>query len=121
MNIRICARSSRSSIAVRSPRPPSRLASSQPAVTMQLQALESELGTILLDRRYRRVDLTEAGCALEPHARRIIAEVERARGELVGLSGEVGGVLEIAASTTPGVYVVPGCLAHSLLHTLASV
>ena len=83
---------------------------SQPAVTMQLQVLESELGTILLDRRYRRVDLTEAGCALEPHARRITAEVERARGELVGLSGEVGGVLQIAASTTPGAYVVPRVL-----------
>ena len=83
---------------------------SQPAVTMQLQGLEADLGTTLLDRRYRRIDLTEAGRALEPHARHVLAEVEGAREELASLSGEVGGELEIAASTTPGVYVVPRVL-----------
>lgn len=80
---------------------------SQPAVTMQLQALESELGAKLLDRRYRRIDLTESGRALEPHARRVLSEVQTARKELQSLSGEVSGALEIAASTTPGVYVIP--------------
>jgi DNA-binding transcriptional LysR family regulator len=83
---------------------------SQPAVTMQLQTLEADIGTTLLDRRYRRIDLTEAGRALEPHARKVLAEVESARKELTGLSGAVTGVLEIAASTTPGVYVIPRVL-----------
>ena len=83
---------------------------SQPAVTMQVQSLESDLGVTLLDRRYRRIDLTEAGRLLEPHARRTLAEVDSARDEIEQLSGEVGGRLEIAASTTPGAYVVPRLL-----------
>jgi DNA-binding transcriptional LysR family regulator len=83
---------------------------SQPAVTMQVQSLEADLGVTLLDRRYRRIDLTEAGRVLEPHARRTVAEVDGARDEIEQLAGEVGGRLEIAASTTPGAYVIPGML-----------
>ncbi|MBI5231262.1 MAG: LysR family transcriptional regulator [Coriobacteriales bacterium] len=83
---------------------------SQPAVTMQVQALESDVGATLLDRRYRRVDLTEAGRALMPYARRILDELEEAREEITSLTGVVTGRLHIAASTTPGVYVVPRLL-----------
>lgn len=83
---------------------------SQPAVTMQMQALESDIGATLLDRRYRRVDLTEAGRALLPHARRVIEQLESARDEISALSGTVTGRLTIAASTTPGVYVIPRLL-----------
>jgi DNA-binding transcriptional LysR family regulator len=83
---------------------------SQPAVTMQIQALEAALGTALLDRRYRRVDLTEAGKVLLPHARSIVEQIEDARTEISALSGTVSGHVTIAASTTPGVYVVPRLL-----------
>ena len=95
---------------------------SQPAVTMQIQALETELGATLLDRRYRRIDLTEAGHILEPHARRTVSEIDGARSEIDQLSGEVGGTLCIAASTTPGVYVVPRLLgAFACKHPLVKV
>lgn len=80
---------------------------SQPAVTMQIQALEGELGSALLERRYRRVDLTEAGRVLLPVAQRVLAELQATREEITGLEGQVTGHLVIAASTTPGVYVVP--------------
>jgi len=83
---------------------------SQPAVTMQIQALEAVLGTTLLDRRYRRVDLTEAGRSLLPHARSILEQIDDAREEISALSGSVSGHITIAASTTPGVYVVPRLL-----------
>lgn len=82
----------------------------QPAVTMQIQGLESELGVTLLDRRYRRVDLTEAGTALLPYARKILEELEEARTEIEAMSGRVTGHLDIAASTTPGQYVLPRLL-----------
>ncbi len=87
---------------------------SQPAVTMQVQGLESDLGATLLDRRYRRVDLTEAGRTLLPHARRVLAQLETAKDEIVALSGIVTGRLSIAASTTPGVYVIPRLLGSFL-------
>ncbi len=83
---------------------------SQPAVTMQVQALEAAVGATLLDRRYRRVDLTEAGRTLLPHARQVLDQLESAKNELAELSGTVTGRLAIAASTTPGVYVIPRLL-----------
>ena len=83
---------------------------SQPAVTMQIQALEADAGATLLDRRYRRIDLTEAGRTLLPYAHRVLAEVESAREDIAALSGAVSGHLSIAASTTPGVYVIPRLL-----------
>lgn len=83
---------------------------SQPAVTMQMQSLESDVGATLLDRRYRRIDLTEAGRALLPHARRVLEQLDSARREIDALSGTVTGRLTIAASTTPGVYVIPRLL-----------
>lgn len=83
---------------------------SQPAVTMQIQALEAELGTSLLDRRYRRVDLTEAGRTLLPVAQRVLSSLETVREDIAALEGQVTGHLVIAASTTPGVYVIPRLL-----------
>jgi DNA-binding transcriptional LysR family regulator len=83
---------------------------SQPAVTMQLQSLESEAGATLLDRRYRRIEPTEAGRALLPHAERILAEIAAARSELEHLGDRVTGRLDIAGSTTPGDYVIPPLL-----------
>ncbi len=80
---------------------------SQPAVTMQIQSLESELGSTVLDRRYRRVDLTEAGKILLPVAQRVLGELQSMREAIAGLDGQVTGHLVIAASTTPGVYVIP--------------
>lgn len=83
---------------------------SQPAVTMQIQSLEADVGATLLDRRYRRVDLTEAGRILLRFAERVLEEVAEARDEIGALSGTVSGHLAIAASTTPGVYVIPRIL-----------
>jgi DNA-binding transcriptional LysR family regulator len=83
---------------------------SQPAVTMQVQALEAELGVTLLDRQYRRVELTEAGSALLPYAMRVLSDLEEAREVVAGLSGRVTGHLLLSASTTPGQYVLPNLL-----------
>lgn len=83
---------------------------SQPAVTMQIQSLESDVAATLLDRRYRKVDLTEAGRVLLPHARAILSQVDAARDEIETLAGTVTGRLTLAASTTPGQYVLPRLL-----------
>lgn len=83
---------------------------SQPAVTMQIRALEEDLNAVLLDRRYRKIDLTEAGKELLVRARRIFVELEGVRTSISALSGTVSGHLSIAASTTPGDYVLPALL-----------
>lgn len=87
---------------------------SQPAVTMQVQNLESDINQSLLDRRYRRIELTEAGKVLVPYAREMLAESEAARAEINALSGEVSGPLHIALSTTPGDYIIPRLLGEFL-------
>lgn len=87
---------------------------SQPAVTMQVQNLESDIGESLLDRRYRRVELTEAGKVLAPYAREMLKEADRARADIAGLAGEVAGKMHIALSTTPGDYIIPRMLGEFL-------
>ncbi|HEX9093960.1 MAG TPA: selenium metabolism-associated LysR family transcriptional regulator [Coriobacteriia bacterium] len=89
---------------------------SQPAVTMQIQGLEADLGVTLLERRYRRVEMTEAGRTLLPYARVVLGQLEAAREEIEHLAGSVGGHLLLAASTTPGQYVLPRLLG-TFLHT----
>lgn len=55
-----------------------RLGIAQPPLSQQIQQLEGRLGTRLLDRSRRKVELTDAGRALLDDARRILADVQRA-------------------------------------------
>ena len=87
---------------------------SQPAVTMQVQALEADLGVTLLDRAYRKIGLTESGESLLPHARAVLAELEAAREDLERLAHTVTGRLSVVASTAPGQYLLPRLLAEFL-------
>jgi DNA-binding transcriptional LysR family regulator len=85
-----------------------RLGVTQPAVSLQVRSLEKRLGRKLLDRSGRRVELTEAGLALYRGAQRMLALEGQLIDELdVGAEGELGGTLEVGASTGPGSTVVP--------------
>jgi DNA-binding transcriptional LysR family regulator len=55
-----------------------RLHLSQPPLSMQIKALESEIGTQLLERSRRKVELTPAGSVFLHEAREILARVEQA-------------------------------------------
>jgi len=83
---------------------------SQPAVSMQVQALEEELGLRLLDRLPRRVVPTAAGEVLFDYARRLLALQEEATQALAELKGLRVGSLRVAASPTIGNYLLPGIL-----------
>ena len=83
-----------------------RLGVTQPAVSLQIRALEKRLGTQLLDRSGRRVEPTEAGTRLYRNAQRLLAVEEQLLDELTGDAG-LSGRLELGASTGPGGSVVP--------------
>ena len=79
----------------------------QPAVTLQIKALEEELGVPLFDRTENRVVLTEAGRILLKHAKKVEALTAAARHELARLVGEEEGDLSAGASTTISQYLLP--------------
>src|SRR5215210_5364103 len=80
-----------------------RLGVTQPAVSLQVRALEKRLGAQLLDRSGRRVAPTEAGLRLYRGAQRLLALEEQLVAEVaVDGESELGGTLEIGASTGPG-------------------
>lgn len=80
-----------------------RLGVTQPAVSLQIRALEKRLGTQLLDRSGRRVEPTEAGMRLYRGAQRLLALEDQVVTEVAGAGGEeLGGTFEIGASTGPG-------------------
>src|SRR5947208_12693019 len=78
-----------------------------------ISELESELGKQLFFRRGRRrlVTATEAGRVFEQFAAGAVSAVEGARQALADLDGLAHGSLLIGASTTPGLYVMPGIVA----------
>jgi DNA-binding transcriptional LysR family regulator len=80
-----------------------RLGVTQPAVSLQVRALEKRLGTQLLDRSGRRVEPTEAGLRLYQGAQRLLSLEEEIVNELAeDATGDLGGTFAIGASTGPG-------------------
>ncbi|HET7760134.1 MAG TPA: selenium metabolism-associated LysR family transcriptional regulator [Gaiellaceae bacterium] len=104
-----------------------RLGVTQPAVSLQVRALEKRLGTQLLDRSGRRVEPTEAGAKLYRSAQRLLALEDEIVAELADeATGELTGTLEIGASTGPGGVVLSTLLCrfaelHPQLHVALSV
>jgi DNA-binding transcriptional LysR family regulator len=104
-----------------------RLGVTQPAVSLQIRALEKRLGRQLLDRSGRRVEPTEAGRRLYRSAQRLLAVEEQLLAEVAG--GEeaaLSGTLDIGASTGPGGTVLPRILCdfherHPEVHVVLSV
>jgi DNA-binding transcriptional LysR family regulator len=85
-----------------------RLGVTQPAVSLQVRALEKRLGTQLLDRSGRRVEPTEAGRRLYRGAQRLLQLEEQLVDEIAAEGdGEVTGELSLGASTGPAAIVVP--------------
>lgn len=85
-----------------------RLGVTQPAVSLQIRALEKRLGTQLLDRSGRRVEPTEAGRRLYRGAQRMLALEEQLVSDVASTSeGDLAGDLVLGASTGPAAIVVP--------------
>lgn len=82
----------------------------QPAVSLQIKALEEDLDVQLFDRTGRRPRLTAAGVLLAKYAQKSGEILELAGYEVSSLGGNGAGRLSLGASTTIAQYVLPALL-----------
>lgn len=82
----------------------------QPTISSHIQNLEKELGTVLLNRFSKKVTLTTAGEILYKYALDIINKRELAVFSLESFKGKIEGFLDIACSTIPAQYLLPGLI-----------
>ena len=79
----------------------------QPAVSLQIKALEEELGTPLFHRRGRGVTPTQAGSRLYGRAREVLATLRSARNEVAGIAGALGGTLVLGVTDAAATGILP--------------
>src|SRR4030088_2901609 len=84
----------------------------QPAVSAQIRRLETELGTVLLQRPPRRVALTYAGELLLARARTVLDQLDGARADLDELAAVLGGHLRLGATPVLAPTALPRSLAR---------
>lgn len=83
----------------------------QPSVSRAIRVLEEELGTSLFHRMTGNVALTPAGETLLPWARRVLADVDGATGEVRELADLRRGRLAIGATPSLTITLLPPALA----------
>ncbi|CAD6544943.1 HTH-type transcriptional activator CmpR [Paraburkholderia hiiakae] len=84
-----------------------RLCVAQPVVTAHLRGLETKLGVSLVKRVGRNIGLTEAGERVYKWANDVLTRTREMERELSGLEDGAAGRAVIAASMTPGSYLLP--------------
>jgi LysR family transcriptional regulator, transcriptional activator of the cysJI operon len=96
----------------------------QPAVTLQIKALEEDVGVRLFDRAAGRVSLTSQAEILLRYAQEL-AIAAKAEQDLASAYGRASGTLELGVSTTIAQYILPRLIAaflaeNSVYFSLAS-
>jgi DNA-binding transcriptional LysR family regulator len=86
---------------------------SQPSVSARIKALEEELDAILFDRSHpRELALTAEGILFMDYAQKMLNLHEAALAELAPGTRRLAGTVRMAASTVPGIYLLPPLLAR---------
>ncbi|MCG7303794.1 LysR substrate-binding domain-containing protein [Pseudoglutamicibacter albus] len=79
-----------------------RLHIAQPVLSQTIARLEKELGTTLLNRTTRKVELTDAGAYLNREARRVLADVDSMFAGVRNIAGGSAGIIRIGFTGTTG-------------------
>jgi len=82
----------------------------QSSASEHLRLLETAAGQRLVERNGRGSRLTESGRVLAASASQALGALAAGEEELNALAGLDAGTIHIGASTTPGVYLLPGTL-----------
>lgn len=84
----------------------------QPTISTHISTLEKELGTRLLDRRGRTVEMTPQGRKFYKYAVEMVNTRELAVGALNDSGDEIEGILELQTSSIPGLTFLPEMLSR---------
>jgi len=87
---------------------------SQPTVSVQMAALERELGVALFERQSRGIALTPAGKILKRYAEDILMLKDQALAAMSRYKHDISGRLRVIASTVPADYILPGVVSRFL-------
>lgn len=79
----------------------------QPTVSNNVQSLEKELGTVLINRNNKRITVTEEGELLYSYAVNMLNMRDQATCEIGKLKERICGNLELSSSTIPQQYILP--------------
>lgn len=85
---------------------------SHPNVSSQIQSLEEELGTKLVDSSSNRLELTQSGEIYYEYAKQILLLKDKAKQEIKRISNVIAGNLKVGASFTIGEYILPFVVAE---------
>lgn len=77
----------------------------QSAVSQHVMALEAELGTKLIDRSAKPLQLTESGELFYSHAKSIIKEAQAVKDDIASLTSELQGTLRVGVGSFIGPFV----------------
>lgn len=86
----------------------SRLYLTQPAISLQVKALEKEIGEKLFDRVGRSIRLTHTGSLLLRHVEELIAKLEETQRVVDEIKNLKRGRVSLGASDTTNMYFLPG-------------
>src|SRR5262249_34138881 len=87
-----------------------RLFLTQPAISLQVKALEKELGERLFDRFGRSIRLTHAGSVLYNQVEVLVGKLDEIQRTVVELKKLERGKLSLGASDTTSIYFLPSLL-----------
>lgn len=82
----------------------------QPAVSKRIKNLEQKLNSKLIDRKGKKITLTQAGTALLPRAQKILSDMDECQQAISDLSGRTMGSLSLATSHHIGLHRLPPVL-----------
>lgn len=79
----------------------------QPTISNNIQNLEKELNTTLLDRKSKTITLTDSGKSFYKYAVELINIRDQAKLNIMGHSDKIEGEIEINASSIPEEHILP--------------
>lgn len=80
---------------------------SQPALSIQIKRLESQIDQKLFYRIGNKIHLSDCGVMLYKYSKKIFAMVEEMESSILNQNGYIGGMINLGGSNTPGTYILP--------------